>query len=94
MRPACATISASRPTFSGFAFSSSCFTPRRLSICDSFSLRSTSFVPMRIGRPLLLRSTTSLTTASHFSFSVRYTKSRCSTRSIGLFVGMATTSSL
>ena len=68
-RPASETISASRETFSGFAFSSSCRTPRRLSIAESVSLLATSVVPMRIGRPVLLTSTISVTTPSHLSFS-------------------------
>ena len=37
MRPAWATISASRAAYSGLAFSSSCLTPRRCSILLSFS---------------------------------------------------------
>ena len=66
-----ATISASRATFSGFAFSSSCLIPRRLSMPDSFSLLATSVVPMRIGRFDLWTSSISVTTAFHFSPSVR-----------------------
>ena len=55
---------------------------------------ATSVVPMSIGRPVLATVAISSTTASHFSFSDLYTRSGELIRSIGLLVGMATTSSL
>ncbi len=70
MRPAWATISASRCTNSGLALSSSCLMPRRFSMAESFSDLSTSVVPIRIGRPPALTVAISSITAVHFSVSV------------------------
>jgi len=68
LRPACATISASCAWY--FAFSTTCFTPRRRSSPDSRSDFSTETVPTSTGRPVFCCSMISPTIASYFSRSV------------------------
>ena len=72
-RPAWATISDSRSTFSGLALSRlwgmSCSASSEL----SSSLFSTDVVPTRTGRPFLWISAVSLATARHLADSVLYT---------------------
>ena len=92
VRPAWATIGAS---FSwNLALSVSCLIPRRLSISLRTSDFSTETVPTRTGRPASCISTISSMSASNLPFSVRYTRSGSSTRIIGRWVGIETTSSL
>ena len=67
-RPAWATISAS---FSwNLALSTSCLTPRRLSMSESTSLFSTLTVPTSTGRPAACISSTSSMSALNLAFSV------------------------
>src|SRR5947207_2500913 len=80
-RPAWATMGAS---FSwNLALSTSCLMPRRLSSSDSTSLFSTLVVPTSTGRPASVISTTSSIRALNLAFSVRYTRSASSSRTIG-----------
>src|SRR5215467_2657736 len=71
LRPAWATMAASRSWF--LAFSTSCGTPRRLSSRDSTSDFSTLVVPTRTGWPTSYRSTRSSATASNLACAVWYT---------------------
>ncbi len=95
VRPAWATISASRAACSGKALSSSCLMPRRLSMLLNLIDLSTSVVPIKIGRPVSLH-------LDHFFdhripfllFRAEDRRRRELMRISGLFVGMAMTSSL
>ena len=90
--PACATISASFSWF--FAFSTLCFTPVRSSMPDSRSDFSTDTVPTSTGRPVACTRLISSTTARNLPGSVAYITSFMSSRTIGLLVGICTTSSV
>ena len=68
--------------------------PRSDSIRPSSSLFSTETVPTSTGWPVLWRFSISSTTAAYFAFCVTNTASFMSTRIIGRFVGIVTTSSL
>ena len=68
LRPACATICASRSWY--FAFSTSFAMPLRLSITERISDFSTLVVPTRTGCPSAFRSTMSSTTASNLACAV------------------------
>ncbi len=69
LRPAWATIAASRSWY--LAFSTTCGTPRPLSLLESISLFSIEIVPTSAGWPCSWQSRISSTTASHFSRAVR-----------------------
>mmetsp|Transcript_7 Transcript_7/g.26 ORF Transcript_7/g.26 Transcript_7/m.26 type:complete len:243 (+) Transcript_7:1184-1912(+) len=90
-RPAWPTISLSRWTFSGLAFSSWYGTPTSSSRSPRNSLCSTLVVPMRTGRPFLCMRVTSVRTAFHFPFSVLKTTSGKSSRLLSRFVGTTRT---
>ena len=65
IRPASAIVSPSRSACSGFAFSTTWFTPLRRSWSDSFSETSTEIVPTRTGWPDSWRALISSSTAPH-----------------------------
>jgi len=69
LRPAWATINASRSWF--LAFNTSCGTPIFLRIDESFSDFSTEMVPTRTGWPFSFLSLISLAALRNFSSSVR-----------------------
>ena len=73
LRPACATISASRSCC--LALSTLCLMPLRLSMPAIFSDFSMEIVPTSTGCPRWWQSLISSTIAANFSFSVRYTTS-------------------
>src|ERR1035438_8229000 len=85
LRPACATMLASRSWF--LAFSTSWRTPIFFRMPDSFSDFSTEMVPTSTGCPLEWSSLISLAALRNFSSSVRYTTSWFSLRIIGWLVG-------
>mmetsp|Transcript_44866 Transcript_44866/g.114706 ORF Transcript_44866/g.114706 Transcript_44866/m.114706 type:complete len:251 (-) Transcript_44866:1293-2045(-) len=91
-RPLCATISDSRSTFSGLAFSSSKSMPSSRSSCPTSSLFSTLVVPTSTGRPFLCMRTISVTTDFHLPSSVRMTTSVLSSRITVRLGGTAWTS--
>mmetsp|Transcript_11367 Transcript_11367/g.39525 ORF Transcript_11367/g.39525 Transcript_11367/m.39525 type:complete len:217 (-) Transcript_11367:1293-1943(-) len=86
-RPLWATISASRSTFSGLAFSSSYGMPSSLRSSAICSERSTEVVPTSVGRPSWCMRLISVRTAFHLPFSERKTTSWLSSRSTGRLVG-------
>ena len=90
--PASATISAS--FWCSLAFSTLCFMPRSLSIRLKSSDISTEVVPTNTGLPALTQVSISSITALYFSRVVLYTKSSMSLRTMGLLVGITTTSNL
>ncbi len=92
LRPAWATIAASRSWY--LAFSTSCGMPLRLSILETSSDFSTLIVPTRTGWPAWCRSAMSSTRASNLACAVWYTTSRWSPLIIGMFVGIGSTPSL
>ena len=69
LRPACATMMASRSWF--LAFSTSCRTPMRFRMPESLSDFSTEMVPTSTGWPRSLNSLISLAALRNFSSSVR-----------------------
>mmetsp|Transcript_32301 Transcript_32301/g.51720 ORF Transcript_32301/g.51720 Transcript_32301/m.51720 type:complete len:222 (+) Transcript_32301:121-786(+) len=92
-RPDCATISASRSTFSGLALSSSYLMPsssRSAAICSE---RSTLVVPTRTGRPFLCMRAISRRTAFHLPLSLLNTTSCASSRRTSRLVGTTCTDS-
>ncbi len=91
-RPAWATVVASR-SWCG-AVSTSCGTPRRLSIRDRISDFSTLVVPTSTGWPASCRSAMSSTHASNLAWAVWKMTSASSLRIIGMLVGIGTTPSL
>ena len=88
--PASATISASRAWF--FALRTLCGMPARVKSRERISDVSTETVPIRTGWPLRWHSATSSMIALYFSRCVLYIRSLRSTRRMGRFVGIATTS--
>mmetsp|Transcript_47357 Transcript_47357/g.112163 ORF Transcript_47357/g.112163 Transcript_47357/m.112163 type:complete len:241 (-) Transcript_47357:1444-2166(-) len=90
-RPACAMISLSRATFSGFAFSTSCGTWSCSRSLSRFSEAWTLVVPMRMGWPLVWRRAMSPITAFHLPCCVRKVTSSLSRRATGSAVGIETT---
>ena len=90
LRPACATISASRSWC--FAFSTLCRTPCLPSLLASISEVSIEIVPTSTGCPAAWRSLMSSTTASNFSRFDLNTTSWRSLRIIGRCVGTIVTS--
>ena len=69
LRPACATIDASRSLF--FAFSTSCRTPIRFRMPESRSDFSTEMVPTSTGCPVSVTVLISWAALRNFSSSVR-----------------------
>jgi preprotein translocase subunit SecA len=89
-RPAWAMISASWRW--NLAFSTLCGIPDFFRRSDSSSEVSIDAVPTSTGAPFSVIALMSSTIASYFSAFVRYTRSFRSCRSVGLLVGMTTTS--
>ena len=90
--PACATIIAS---FScDLAFNTSCGIRASVNNLLNFSDFSIETVPIKTGCPFAWLAFTSSTTALNFAASFLYITSFLSLRTIGLFVGISTTSKL